>query len=72
VGLVEMSLDHMVQVCKGGRATGPIGELPQPERFRWVTAPRSTIIQPSPVHCGMCDDPQHTLDTLFTSLVLVE
>ncbi|WP_298402138.1 DUF3037 domain-containing protein [uncultured Chloroflexus sp.] len=58
-------------VCAGGRAAGPIGELPIYERFRWLTATRSTIIQPSAVHCGLCEQAPATLDHIYTEMVLV-
>jgi chromate reductase len=55
-------------ICSGGEQTGPIGRLSQRERFYWLSAPRSTIIQVSPVHTGLCQDPaavvQHLLDTM--------
>jgi hypothetical protein len=57
-------------VCAGGPTAGPIGELPQAERFRWLVAPRSTIVQPSPVHCGLTFDPAATLARLAVALVL--
>ena len=43
--------------------------MPQSERFHWLTAPVSTIVQPSPVHTGLTDDPAAELDRLFTELV---
>lgn len=66
---VREHLDYIRLVCAGGAAAGPIGLLPQHERFRWLTAPRSTIVQPSPVHCGICDDPQAALDNLVAKMV---
>lgn len=54
-------------VCAG--KTGTIGELPVASRFRWLTAARSTVVQCSPVHPGLCIDPQITLDRLFVKLV---
>ena len=66
---VQEPLDHIPLVCMGGGAAGPIGSLPQPERFRWLVAPRSTVVQPSPVHCGLCDDPQEMLERLAASMV---
>jgi hypothetical protein len=66
---IQEQLDHIPLICKGGAAAGPIGLLPQPERFRWLVAPRSTIVQPSPVHCGLCDDPQLILDRLLETMV---
>jgi hypothetical protein len=62
-------LEHIRVVCAGGRASGPIGELPLYERFRWLTAPRSTVIQPAPVHVGLCDDPETALERVFTQLM---
>jgi hypothetical protein len=63
-------LDLTPVICAGGPAAGPIGELDQAERFRWLTSPRSTVLQVSPVHCGLCADPQAALDGLFDRLVL--
>ena len=57
-------------VCRGGPAAGPIGELPARGRFRWLVSPRSTIIQPSPVHTGRTKDPAGCLDHLLQTLVL--
>lgn len=59
------------RICAGGPAAGPIGLLPLSERFHWLTAPRSTIIQPSPLHSGLCCDAQATLERLFEQLVHV-
>ncbi|PZR37543.1 MAG: DUF3037 domain-containing protein [Azospira oryzae] len=58
------------QICAGGKAGGPIGLLPIAERFRWLTATRSTILQSSKVHPGLCDDPQGMLMRLHGQLVL--
>jgi hypothetical protein len=63
-------LNQFPLVCAGGAAAGPIGALPIFERFRWLAAPRSTIIQVSPVHCGVCHDPALMLDHLLASMVL--
>ena len=52
---VERALAVIPLVCRG--AAGPIGQLSQAERFHWLVAPRSAIIQTSPVHCGLCADP---------------
>lgn len=62
-------LEHIPRVCAGGPAAGVLGELPAHERFRWLTAPRSTIVQPSPVHCGLTNDPSDELDRLVAALV---
>ena len=56
-------------ICAGGDAAGPIGRLTQRERFHWLVAPRSTIIQISPVHTGRCDEPTKVLEHLMTRLV---
>jgi hypothetical protein len=66
---IQEQLNHIPLVCVGGAGAGPIGLLPQPERFRWLVAPRSTVLQPSPVHCGLCDDPQAALDRLVARMV---
>jgi hypothetical protein len=58
-------LGHIPIICAGGRAAGPIGDLPAHERFRWLTAPRSAIVQPSAVHVGLCAEPGAALDHLF-------
>lgn len=67
---VERHLAAFVAVAGGDPAGGPIARLSQSERFHWLTAPRSGVIQPSPVHVGRCDDPRATLDGLFAALVL--
>lgn len=63
-------LEHIPLVCAGGRGAGPIGELPIQERFRWLTAPRSTVIQPSAVHCGLCEEPAEALEGIFRRMVV--
>ena len=57
-------------ICAGGAGAGPIGELPAQERFRWLIAPRSTILQSSPVHCGLCSDAASELEAVFVRMVL--
>lgn len=56
-------------ICAGGPEAGPLGQMPQRGRFHWLVAPRSTMIQLSPVHSGLCDDPEVTLVRLLDSLV---
>jgi hypothetical protein len=56
-------------ICIGGEIAGPIGRLTQRERFHWLVAPRSTIIQISAVHTGRCEDPTRVLDHLLNTLV---
>lgn len=52
-------------IARGDEAAGEIARLSAPERFHWLTAPRSDVIQASPVHSGITDDPARTLDELF-------
>ena len=66
---VQAQLDLIPRICAGGPGAGPIGQLEQADRFHWLVAPRSTTIQVSPVHCGLCSDPQAALDDLFEKLV---
>lgn len=67
--LVQAQLDLIPRICAGGQDAGPLAALDQSERFHWLTSPRSTIVQISPVHPGLSDDPQATLDELFAKLV---
>ena len=67
---VRRHLDALVAICAGAPDSGPIGALPQRARFHWLTAPRSTIIQTSPVHAGRCGDPQGALEHLLRKMVL--
>jgi hypothetical protein len=67
--LVESYLDAIPKVCAGGGEAGSIGSLPQRARFHWLVAPRSTIIQTSPVHSGVHHDLEAALDGLFDKLV---
>lgn len=69
---IEKFLISMQAICAGAKEGGPLAQLEQPERFRWLTANRSTMIQCSPVHIGMTDDPEKTLEELFSKLVLVK
>jgi len=60
------ALETIPALCAG---EGPIGSLPQADRFHWVCAPHSTIIQASPVHCGRCTDPAAVLEHLLHVMV---
>ena len=62
-------LTALVRIAEGAADAGPIAALDQSERFGWLAAPSSTVIQASEVHTGLCSDPDRTLDTLFTRLV---
>jgi hypothetical protein len=66
---VRSHLDLIAQVAAGDSRGGPIADLPGHERFHWLVAPSSTIIQPADVHTGLTDDPRHELDHLFDELV---
>jgi hypothetical protein len=66
---VRRQLDAIVLIASGDPAGGSLSALPPSERFGWLAAPASTIIQPSPVHTGLCEDPQATLSDLFADLV---
>jgi hypothetical protein len=68
---VRQQLDHLLQVSVGDPVGGPIAALSRSERFHWLTAPRSTVIQISPVHSGLSPDPQATLDHLVETMVRV-
>ena len=66
---VERHLNAIPLICEGGPQAGPIGLLPQRARFHWLVAPRSTIIQTSPVHTGFCEDGDAVLEHLFERMV---
>ena len=67
VGAVRNALTAFEKACR----EGPLAERPLGERFRWLTAPRSTMVQPGPVHTGLTDDPDGELDRLFDEQVRV-
>ena len=69
VATVLLHLHSFEAVCRGGAGAGPIGELPARQRFLWLVAPRSTIIQTSPVHTGWLRDPEAALDKLLRQYV---
>jgi hypothetical protein len=66
---VRANLEVIPAVCRGGPDSGPIGMLPSRNRFRWLVAPRSTIIQPSAVHTGRTADPAACLEHLMDRVV---
>jgi Protein of unknown function (DUF3037) len=69
---IEELKEHITsfeRICTGGKDAGEIGMLSIPERFRWLTATRSTILQTSKVHPGLCDDASEMLERLFVQLV---
>lgn len=66
---IRRNLAGIPLICRGGEQAGPIGLLTPRERFHWLVAPRSTIIQTSPVHSGRCDDPAAVLEHLLATMV---
>jgi hypothetical protein len=66
---VERQLDVIRLVVAGDPAGGAIALLPASERFGWLSAPASTIVQPGPVHAGLASDPEAALPELFADLV---
>lgn len=66
---VQAHLDVIERVAHGDSSGGPIATLSQSERFHWMVAPSSTIIQASPQHTGLADDPAAKLEQLFAQLV---
>lgn len=67
--LVRGALAAITAICAGGREAGPIARLSARERFHWLVAPRSTIVQTSPVHTGQCGDLEATVEHLMGRLV---
>lgn len=68
---VREQLDALARVCEGDPRAGMLGRMSQSERFHWLVSPRSTIIQTSPVHSGLCDDPADSLDHLLQTMVIL-
>ena len=66
---VREHLAAIPRLCAGGPGAGALGELSRRERFDWLTAPRSTLIQTSPVHTGRCADPAAALEHLLRVMV---
>jgi hypothetical protein len=69
---VRRHLDTIPLICAGGPKAGPIGQLPQADRFHWLVAPRSAMIQTSPVHVGLCADPRAALERLVAEMVRLD
>ena len=68
-GPVVERLEARERVAAGDPEAGPIARLEPSERFSWLVAPASTVIQPSPVHTGLCADPESMIEHLFARLV---
>jgi hypothetical protein len=69
---IECQLNHMTGICSGDTDAGPIALLSQRERWHWLAAPASTVVQHGPVHSGLCIDPVATLDHLYRKLVAID
>ena len=66
---VTAHLEGLARVAEGAPDAGAVAAMPQSDRFGWLVAPASTVVQASEVHTGLCEDPAATLDTLFARLV---
>ncbi|MBX3031665.1 MAG: DUF3037 domain-containing protein [Chloroflexi bacterium] len=66
---IRRHLELVPRLCAGDADAGPLALLEQPERFHWIVAPSSTLVQPSAVHTGLTVDPAATLDDLVARLV---
>jgi hypothetical protein len=70
VELVKQHVQAVVRICDGDETAGAIAKLSLRERFHWLISPRSTMIQTSPVHTGICSDGEDVVGRLFAQLVL--
>jgi Protein of unknown function (DUF3037) len=66
---IELAVAAYAEVCRGGPGAGQAGADTVGRRFRWLTAPRSTVVQPGPVHIGITDDPAAELERLTKRLL---
>ena len=66
---LRQQLDLLERVASGDVATGPFAAMDQSKRFHWLTTPRSTLVQPGPLHAGVTDDPAETFQHLWQTLV---
>ena len=69
LALIEDHLNAVRTIATGGEGSGPIGKLSIRERFHWLVAPRSTVLQVSAVHTGLCESPERAIEQLMTSMV---
>ena len=70
LGEIKQHLSSFENIAKGDEAAGPIAALPVPERFRWLTATRSTVVQSSRIHSGLCIQPEGIAAHLMAQMVL--
>ena len=68
---VKAHLETVRLICTGGPEAGTIGSLPTSQRFGWIVAPRSTVLQASPVHTGFADNPGEALERLLDTMVIL-
>jgi hypothetical protein len=66
---IARRLEDLRRIADGDETAGQVARLEPSERFGWLTAPASTVVQPSAVHTGLCNDPAAMLDRLFRRLV---
>ena len=71
IQMIRRHVEAFPRVCAGDASAGPIARLSRRERFQWLAAPRSTVIQVSPIHSGLCESPAAALEELFRRLVTV-
>jgi len=69
VDALRAQLALMEHIADGEVSSGPLAGMSQSERFHWLTTPRSTAVQPGPIHGGMADDPEATFEHLYATLV---
>ena len=69
LGAVQSHLESVRRIVAGDPDGGPMAKLAPPERFRWITSPSSTMLQPSEVHGGLTEAPERSLEDLFERLV---
>ena len=66
---IERYLRGIVEICEGAPQAGPIAALPLSQRFHWLVAPRSHVVQTGPVHAGLCAGPEEELERLLRKVV---
>jgi hypothetical protein len=69
IDCIKDNINSFERICNGDKQAGPIAKLDMASRFRWLTATRSTVVQSSKVHPGLCLDADETLTKLFEQLV---
>lgn len=70
ITILNNHLQAWEDICEGNPKGGLIGSFEISDRFRWLAASRSTIIQSSKTHSGLCSDPKNELNLLFKAFVL--